>query len=149
MIALIQRVSKATLLVNEKLIASINKGYLVLVSVGKSDTLEEISWLAKKIINLRIFSEGGKMIKSITDINGEILFVSQFTLHATTNKGKRPSFKNSADSETAKNYFNKLITETKKNFVGKVCQGVFGSHMIIDPTLDGPVTIYIDSKSNK
>ena len=143
----IQRVSKASVVINSNEICNINNGLLILLGIELKDSDEDIVWLTKKIINLRIFSdENGKMNHSITDVSGEIIVVSQFTLHAKTKKGNRPSYINAAKPELAIQLYEKftdfLRTESKLN----VYTGKFGADMKVSLINDGPVTIILDSK---
>ena len=143
----IQRVSKASVVINSNEICNINNGLLILLGIELKDSDEDIVWLTKKIINLRIFSdENGKMNHSITDVSGEIIVVSQFTLHAKTKKGNRPSYINAAKPELAIPLYEKftdfLRTESKLN----VYTGKFGADMKVSLINDGPVTIILDSQ---
>ena len=143
----IQRVSKASVQVDSNLISSISEGLLILLGIENNDTNDDINWLIKKIANLRIFSDkNDKMNYSVLDINGDIIVVSQFTLHAKTKKGNRPSYINAAKPEIAiplyEKFINDLSLETRTNVYG----GEFGAHMQVTLTNDGPVTIIIDSK---
>lgn len=148
MIAVIQRVSQATLHIDGALQASIQQGFVVLLGIHVDDTPEDVTYLASKIAGLRIFSdEEGKMNLDLQAIEGEILLVSQFTLYAATRKGNRPSFLESARPEIAIPLY-KLMIKTLTDKVGKQIQtGVFGADMQINLTNDGPVTIIIDSKN--
>lgn len=148
MIAVIQRVSQATLHIDGVLQASIQQGFVVLLGIHVDDTQEDVAYLAGKIAGLRIFSdEEGKMNLDLQAIQGEILLVSQFTLYAATRKGNRPSFLESARPEIAIPLY-KLMIKTLTDKVGKQIQtGVFGADMQINLTNDGPVTIIIDSKN--
>ena len=145
----VQRVKKASVAIENKTVGSIDQGLLVFLGVGKSDSEADISWLINKLVNMRIFSDdSGKMNNSIIDVKGSILLVSQFTLYASTKKGNRPSFTNSADPELAQHYYNKfgaLIKEAKV----PLQTGVFGADMQIDLLNDGPVTICLDSKNKE
>lgn len=148
--ALIQRVSEAKVMVNNTIVGQIQTGLLVLLAVGKEDTLEDIEWLASKIIQMRIFpDEAGKMNKSVMDIQGEILVVSQFTLFASTKKGNRPSFTESAPPDTAKHLYEKFIAHCEKQMNKKVQTGVFAADMKVHLINDGPVTIWMDSKNKE
>lgn len=145
--AVLQRVKQAQLTVDTTVVSTISHGLVVLVSVGKDDSSDDASWLAEKILGLRIFSSAGKMNQNIVDVGGDLLLVSQFTLHANTKKGKRPSFEKSAPREQALNLFNECINQLKKNYSGIIKIGVFGADMTIAITLRGPVTIMLDSKN--
>jgi D-aminoacyl-tRNA deacylase len=146
----IQRVLNASLLIENKIYSQIDKGLLVLIGIGKDDNEEDIEWLCKKLTCLRIFSdEEGKMNLSVEDIKGEIMLVSQFTLHASTKKGNRPSYLNAAHPTIAIPLYEQFITSTKKVFNRKVETGVFGADMQISLVNDGPVTIIVDSKSRE
>jgi len=145
---LIQRVIYASVVVNDKKVAEINKGILVFLGVKKGDMESDADFLIKKIPNLRIFSDlNGKMNKSLIDINGELLVVSQFTLYADAKRGNRPSYSNAMPPDDAKrlyDYFcNKLM---EKNL--RVKKGVFGAHMRIELLNDGPVTIILSSNND-
>lgn len=145
--ALIQRVIQASVLIATANRANIENGLLILAGIEAADTDEDIDWLCNKIVNMRIFSdEAGLMNLSIKDTNGEILLVSQFTLHASTKKGNRPSFIQAAKPVTAIPLYEKLITALE-NCLGKpIKTGVFGADMQVHLVNDGPVTIWIDSK---
>ena len=146
--AVIQRVSQASVHVNTKSICSISKGLLILLGVENEDTLDDIPWLTKKISNLRIFSDSeGKMNCSIKDIEGEMIVVSQFTLHAKTKKGNRPSYINAAKPEYAIPLYEKFIDELGIQSGCNVYSGEFGANMQVSLINDGPVTIIIDSKN--
>ena len=145
----IQRVSEASVTINDAIKGKINTGFLILLGIGHEDTNEDIEWLTQKITNLRVFSdEEGKMNLSILDIKGEILLISQFTLFASTKKGNRPSFIQSAKPEIAIPLYEKFI-ESIKDFGIKVSTGIFGADMKVSLTNDGPVTIIIDSKNKE
>jgi len=145
--AVIQRVTKAQVEVDEKVIAQMQKGLLVLLGIENEDSTEDIEWLASKIINLRIFDDAdGVMNLSMKDIEGEIIVVSQFTLHASTKKGNRPSYIKAARPEVAIPLYQKFIEEMDFLSEKKIQTGQFGAHMLLDFVNDGPVTIIIDSK---
>lgn len=147
---LIQRVSKASVLINDKYNRDIEKGIVVLVGVEEADGKEDIDFLTKKIINLRIFDdENGVMNKSILDINGDIMIVSQFTLHASTRKGNRPSYIKAAKPEIAIPIYNQFITNITEGIGKEIKTGEFGADMQISLINDGPVTIWIDSKNKE
>ena len=145
----VQRVSKASVSIAGNLYSEINYGFLVLIGICDDDRYDDIEWLTRKIINLRVFGdELGKMNRSIQDINGEILIVSQFTLYASVKKGNRPSFVASARPEIAIPLYEKFIDQLKKYDI-KIQTGVFGANMQIELVNDGPVTIIIDSKNKE
>lgn len=142
---LIQRVKKSSVTIDNKLYSSINKGILSLVGIEKGDTLEEVQKLAKKIVNLRIFPDDvGKMNKSLIDIQGEMLIVSQFTLCGDCKKGTRPSFDESAPPEIANELYEEFIKEVQSYGI-KTGNGKFGAMMDVELINDGPVTFLIQS----
>lgn len=145
----VQRVSEAKVEVDEKIIGEIGKGLLLLVGVEDEDEQEDIDWAVKKICALRIFSDtDGRMNLSLRDLEGELLVVSQFTLHASTKKGNRPSFVKAGKPDFAKDMYLKLI----KSFSGeihKVESGLFGADMNVSLCNDGPVTIWMDTKNKE
>ena len=144
----IQRVSEARVKVSDKIISEIKLGFLILLGVEKSDSKQDIDWLVNKISNLRIFSDNElKMNLSIKDIKGEIIVVSQFTLHAKTKKGNRPSYIKAANPEQAEPIYDEFILQLKNESAVSVQSGVFGANMQVDIVNDGPVTIIIDSKN--
>ena len=148
MIAVIQRVSQATLHIDNALKASIQQGFVVLLGIHVDDTPEDVAYLASKIAGLRIFSDmEGKMNLDIQAINGELLLVSQFTLNAATRKGNRPSFLEAARPEQAIPLYELMIKTLEENTGQKIQTGVFGADMQINLTNDGPVTLIIDSKN--
>jgi D-tyrosyl-tRNA(Tyr) deacylase len=143
----IQRVSKASVVINSDEICNIKNGLLILLGIELNDSDEDIVWLTKKIINLRIFSdENGKMNHSVTDVSGEIIVVSQFTLHAKTKKGNRPSYINAAKPELAIPLYEKFTDFLRKESDLNVYTGKFGADMKVSLINDGPVTIILDSK---
>ena len=146
----IQRVSEARVKVSDKIISEIKLGFLILLGVEKSDSKEDINWLVNKISNLRVFSDNElKMNLSIKDIKGEIIVVSQFTLHAKTKKGNRPSYIKAANPEQAEPLYDEFILQLKNESAVSVKSGVFGANMQVDIVNDGPVTIIIDSKNKE
>jgi D-tyrosyl-tRNA(Tyr) deacylase len=148
MIAVIQRVSQATLQIDGALQASIQQGFMVLLGIHVDDTTEDVAYLAGKIAGLRVFSDDeGKMNVDLQAINGELLLVSQFTLYAATRKGNRPSFLESARPEQAIPLYELMINTLSEKLGQKIQTGVFGADMQINLTNDGPVTIIIDSKN--
>ncbi len=146
----IQRVSEASVTVNESITGSINQGLLVLMGIEDADTIEDIEWTVGKIVNLRIFNdENDVMNRSVLDIGGQILLVSQFTLHACTKKGNRPSYIKASKPEIAIPMYEKMIA-TLAIALGKPIQtGIFGADMKVRLLNDGPVTITIDSKNKE
>ena len=148
--AVIQRVSHASCTVNGEITGQIKQGFMVLLGIEDSDTDEDLTWLAQKIANMRIFSdENGLMNKSLEDIDGNILLISQFTLFAATKKGNRPGFIRSAKPDFAIPLYEKMIKELN-NLTGKKIEcGVFGADMKINLLNDGPVTITIDTKAKE
>tara|TARA_A100000171_G_C2135455_1_gene149834 strand:- start:3442 stop:3894 length:453 start_codon:yes stop_codon:yes gene_type:complete len=144
---ILQRVKKASVTVSEKIISEIGQGYLVLVGIEAEDTQEDIDWLCGKVTRLRIFGdERGAMNLSISDIGGDVIVVSQFTLHASTKKGNRPSFIKAARPETAIPLYEAFVKKLEKELGKKVQTGKFGAMMDVALVNDGPVTITIDSK---
>lgn len=147
---IIQRVGLAKVTVENEIVAQINNGLLILLGITTEDTQEDIDWLIKKIVNLRLFNDkNGKMNFSVKDIKGDILVVSQFTLYASTKKGNRPSFTKSAKSEIAIPIYHQFIKKLQENSLKKVQTGVFGADMKISLINDGPVTISLDSKNRE
>jgi D-aminoacyl-tRNA deacylase len=147
---LIQRVNHASVSINNSVYSSIKNGLLVLCGIEELDDTDDIDWLVQKLINLRIFpDENGLMNLSIKDLNYEILFVSQFTLHASTKKGNRPSFIKAAKPEKAKQLYNNFIEALKLEIGVNLKCGIFAADMKINLENDGPVTIFIDSKSRE
>jgi D-tyrosyl-tRNA(Tyr) deacylase len=148
MIAVIQRVSEATVTIENKIKGKIAIGFLVLLGITHTDTEEDIDWLAKKILGLRIFSdEEGKMNLDLEAIKGNILLISQFTLHSSTKKGNRPSFIDAARPEIAIPLYEKMIEKLSTDLGKKIETGIFGADMKVSLLNDGPVTIIIDSKN--
>ena len=144
----IQRVSQASVSINNRLKASIGEGLLILLGIEDADTQEDIDFLVKKIVNLRIFNDAnGVMNCSILEVGGEILCVSQFTLHASTKKGNRPSYIRAAKPDFAIPMYNEFCTELEKALKAPIKTGEFGAYMQIELINDGPVTIIIDSKN--
>ena len=141
----IQRVIKSSVRINNKEVAKIGKGFLILLGISKDDNFEKADYIIKKIYNLRVFSdENDKMNLSIQDINGELLIVSQFTLYADCKKGNRPSFINAAPPEEAEKIYEYFINECKKNNL-KVETGEFGADTKVELINDGPVTIILEN----
>jgi D-tyrosyl-tRNA(Tyr) deacylase len=147
---LIQRVSRASVTIDQKVKSSIGKGLLILVGIENADEQEDIEWLSKKIVNLRIFDdENGVMNKSIMEIGGEILVVSQFTLHASTKKGNRPSYIRAAKGEFSEPMYEEFCKELGKDLGKEVKTGEFGADMKVELINDGPVTIWMDTKNKE
>jgi D-tyrosyl-tRNA(Tyr) deacylase len=145
--AVIQRVSSASVTIAGTMKSSIHTGLLVLVAVEEADTSEDIEWLAGKIVRLRIFSDdAGLMNRSVQEVNGEILVVSQFTLFASTKKGNRPSYIRSAKPEIAVPLYEQFLTKLTAEFGRPIHTGEFGADMQVALVNDGPVTIQIDTK---
>ena len=146
----IQRVQSAEVSVNGEKYAEIQFGMLVLVGIESNDSADDIDWLSKKIVNLRIFSDDeGKMNRSILETNGQIMVVSQFTLFASTKKGNRPSYLGAAKHEHAIPLYESFLQEATKSLGDEVLSGSFGADMQIELINDGPVTILIDSKNRE
>jgi D-aminoacyl-tRNA deacylase len=148
MIAVIQRVATASVTIGGSVKSSIAKGLLVLVGIEDADTQDDIQWLASKIVNLRIFNDDQDVMNlSVKDVDGEILVVSQFTLHASTKKGNRPSYIRASKPEVAIPMYEKFIAALEENLGKAVQTGEFGADMKVSLLNDGPVTIIIDTKS--
>jgi len=146
--AVIQRVSEASVVIEGTLSGSIGHGLVVLLAVEETDGPEDIEWLSGKIVRLRIFDDAaGLMNRSVLDVQGEILLVSQFTLFASTKKGNRPSFSRSARPEIAITIYEQFIARLSQDLGRPVQTGRFGAHMLVSLANHGPVTIIIDSKS--
>ena len=147
--AIIQRVSESSVTIDHQIHSKIGNGFLVLLGIEHNDTTEDANWLCQKITQMRVFNdENGKMNLNLEQIQGEILIVSQFTLHAATSKGNRPSFIKAARPETAIPLYEYFIKAVSVN-VMNVKTGIFGADMKINLTNDGPVTIFIDSKQRE
>ncbi len=146
----IQRVSKASVSIENKIKGEINTGFLILLGIAEDDDINDVTWLTQKIVNLRIFQDDeGLMNKNINEIDGEILLISQFTLHAKTKKGNRPSFIQAAKPEIAIPLYENFINELEKLSSRPIQKGVFGANMQVSLINDGPVTIIIDSKNKE
>ena len=146
----IQRVSKANVKVEEKITGEIGEGLLVLVGIEDADTEEDIQWLSNKIINLRIFNdENGVMNRSVLEMDGDILLVSQFTLHASTKKGNRPSYIKASKPDFAVPMYEKMIAQLESDLGKRIQTGIFGADMKVELLNDGPVTIIIDTKNKE
>jgi len=148
--AVIQRVTTASVMIDGAIHAKIDQGLLVLLGIEVADEKEDIEWLSNKILNLRIFNdEQGVMNVSVRDINGEILLVSQFTLHASTKKGNRPSYIKASKPDIAIPVYEKMIKQLSDDLGQPVKTGEFGADMKIELVNDGPVTIVIDTKNRE
>ncbi|WLD22886.1 D-aminoacyl-tRNA deacylase [Flavobacterium dauae] len=146
----IQRVSQASVTINNEKVADIGLGLLILVGIEDADTQEDIDWLTAKISQLRIFNdENGVMNKSVQDVNGDIIVVSQFTLHASTKKGNRPSYLKASKPNIAIPLYESFIVSMEKSVGKKVQTGQFGADMKVSLINDGPVTIIIDTKNKE
>jgi D-tyrosyl-tRNA(Tyr) deacylase len=150
MIGVIQRVKKAQVEINGSIHSNIQEGLLVLLGITHSDEQTDVDWLATKICGLRIFSdENRKMNKSLADIKGELLIISQFTLLASTQKGNRPSFIEAARPEQAIPLYEQFIVTCQRNITKNIVTGIFGADMLVTLANDGPVTIILDSKNRQ
>jgi len=150
MIAVIQRTIESSVEIDQQIRAKIGKGLLILLGIEQADSTEDIEWLASKIVNLRIFNDAaGVMNLSIKDCDGEIILVSQFTLHASTKKGNRPSYIKAAKPEIAIPIYEKFIIELTTQLGKPIQTGKFGADMKVKLINDGPVTITIDTKDKK
>lgn len=148
--AVIQRVSQASVTIENEIVADIQTGLLVLIGIEEADSQEDIIWLTSKIANLRVFAdENGVMNLSVKEIDGEIIVVSQFTLHASTKKGNRPSYIKAAKPEISIPLYESFIAEMELQINKKVQTGKFGADMKVSLVNDGPVTILIDSKNRE
>jgi len=146
----IQRVSRASVTIDRKINGEIGKGLVVLLGIEEADNQTDADWLAAKLVNLRIFDdENGVMNRSVLDINGEIMVVSQFTLHALTKKGNRPSYIKAARPEQAIPLYEYFCILLEENTGKEIQTGVFGADMQVSLLNDGPVTIIIDSKNKE
>lgn len=146
--AVVQKVTSSKVVVEDKIVGKIKEGYNVLLGISKEDTLEDAIYLRDKIVNLRVFEdEEGKLNKSLLDVNGELLIVSQFTLYGDCRKGRRPNFMQALGGEEAKILYEKFIDLCKEN-ISVVESGVFGADMEVTIENSGPVTILLDTKKN-
>ena len=146
----VQKVKNAAVKVNNQLVGEIKNGLVVLAGYESLDSMEDISWMVKKIIKMRIFDDSeNRMNFSLLDVNGEILLISQFTLHASVKKGNRPSYIKAADSKKAKQMYDQTISEFETVLKRKISTGEFGANMEVSLVNTGPVTITIDSKKKE
>lgn len=150
MLAVIQRVSQASVTIENQVKGQIEIGFLILLGITHSDTREDVDWLSKKIVGMRIFSDAeGKMNLDLASVNGNILLISQFTLHASTKKGNRPSFIEAARPEVAIPLYQAMISQLEADLGKPIQTGEFGADMKVALLNDGPVTILIDSKNRQ
>ncbi|SFU49820.1 D-tyrosyl-tRNA(Tyr) deacylase [Pustulibacterium marinum] len=148
--AVIQRTKNASVTVEGKLISEIESGLLILIGIENEDTQEDIEWLSRKITGLRIFNDENEVMnKSITDVEGDIIVVSQFTLHASTKKGNRPSYLKAAKPDVSIPLYEAFVAQVEKDLGKKVGTGIFGADMKVQLLNDGPVTIIIDTKNKE
>lgn len=148
--AVIQRTQHASVTVEGKLISEIESGLLVLIGIENEDTQEDIEWLSRKITGLRIFNDENEVMnKSITDVDGDMIVVSQFTLHASTKKGNRPSYLKAAKPDVSIPLYEAFVAQVEKDLGKKVGTGIFGADMKVQLLNDGPVTIIIDTKNKE
>lgn len=148
--AVIQRVTRASVTIDSKVHAAIDEGLLVLLGIEDADTIGDIEWLSGKIVNLRIFNDAdGVMNISIKEMGGNILLISQFTLHASTKKGNRPSYIKASKPDIAIPVYEKMIRQLSNDLAKEIKTGVFGADMKVELLNDGPVTIIINSKSKE
>lgn len=148
--AVIQRVSEASVTVDGEVASKIDRGLLILIGIEEDDSKEDVQWLSGKISRLRIFADSdGIMNKSIQEINGEAIVVSQFTLHASTKKGNRPSYIKAARPETAIPLYESFVKQLEMDLEKKIGTGIFGADMKVSLLNDGPVTIIVDTKNKE
>lgn len=148
--AVVQRVSEARVLVDGKTVGAIESGLLVLLGIEDADGEEDLTWLSHKLVQLRIFNdEAGVMNRSVQDVDGGILLISQFTLHAATKKGARPSYIRASKGDVAQPLYEKMALYLERELGKKVERGVFGADMKVHLVNDGPVTLFIDTKNKE
>ena len=148
--AVIQRVSSASVTIDQKVKGEIGRGYMILLGIGTEDSMEDVQWLCKKIVQLRVFNDDeGKMNLNIEEVNGQVLVISQFTLHAKTKKGNRPSYIKAARPEQAIPLYEAFIKEMELQLGKEVPSGEFGAMMDVSLVNNGPVTIIIDTKNKE
>ncbi len=148
--AVIQRVSEASVTIDGNCKSEIKEGLLILVGIEDADEDEDVKWLSGKIVNLRIFDDEHKVPNlSVKEVNGDLLVVSQFTLHASVKKGNRPSYLKASKSPVAIPLYKKLITQLEQEMGKKVCTGEFGADMKVSLINDGPLTIWVDTKNKE
>ena len=150
MIAAIQRVSEASVAIDEQVKSAIGQGFMILLGIDEADSEEDIQWLSRKIVNMRLFNDdAGVMNLSLLEAGGDILLVSQFTLHASTKKGNRPSYIKAAKPNIAIPLYEKMIAQLTVDLGKEIKTGEFGADMQVSLVNDGPVTILIDSKNKQ
>ena len=148
--AVIQRVSEASVKVADQITGSIQGGLLVLIGIEGKDTTEDVQWLCGKIVNMRIFNDAdGVMNRSVKDVDGNILLVSQFTLHASTKKGNRPSYSRASKGDYAIPMYEKVVEQLSTDLGKRIQTGIFGADMKVSLLNDGPVTIVMDTKAKE
>jgi D-tyrosyl-tRNA(Tyr) deacylase len=146
----LQRVSSASVTIEKKIVAEIQKGLVILIGIETADLQEDIDWLVGKITKIRIFEDESQVMNlSVKDIDGEIIVVSQFTLHAATKKGNRPSYIKAAKPDVAVPLYESFVQQLEKELAKKIQMGIFGADMKVSLVNDGPVTIIIDSKNRE
>lgn len=146
----LQRVSSASVTIEKKIVAEIQKGLVILIGIETADLQEDIDWLVGKITKIRIFEDESQVMNlSVKDIDGEIIVVSQFTLHAATKKGNRPSYIKAAKPDVAVPLYESFVQQLEKELAKKIQTGIFGADMEVSLVNDGPVTIIIDSKNRE
>ncbi|MFJ1473439.1 D-aminoacyl-tRNA deacylase [Capnocytophaga cynodegmi] len=146
----IQRVLEASVVIENKVTSKIDKGLLILIGIEEADTDEDVKWLSSKVVNLRIFDdENGVMNLSVKDIDGEIIVVSQFTLHASTKKGNRPSYIKAAKPDISIPLYERFVSQLQNDLGKEIGTGEFGADMKVNLCNDGPVTIIIDTKNKE
>jgi D-aminoacyl-tRNA deacylase len=148
--AVVQRVTNASVAIDGKIKSSIKQGLLIFVGIEDADTKEDVGWLSNKIVNLRIFDDESKVPNiSLLDMGGDILLISQFTLHAAVKKGNRPSYSKASKPDVAIPLYIKLIAQLEKDLGKKIFTGEFGADMKVGLLNDGPVTIWVDTKNKE
>ena len=148
--AVVQRVARASVTIGGEVKSSIGEGLLVLVGIEDADTVEDVEWLSGKIVRMRIFEdEQGVMNRSVAEVGGDIIVVSQFTLHASTKKGNRPSYIKASKPDFAIPMYNQLVAQVERDLGKPIGTGIFGADMQVELLNDGPVTIIIDTKNRE
>ena len=148
--AVIQRVTRASVTIDQKVNAQIENGLLILLGIEEADNEEDITWMCRKVANMRIFNDSNEIMnESLLDVNGDVIVVSQFTLHASTKKGNRPSYIKAAKPEVAIPLYEKFVKQLETEIGKPVGTGEFGADMKVELLNDGPVTIILDSKNKE